>query len=168
MPRPNKKSYLNPKVVLRKTQIGQGLFVLQKIKKNEVVVDYENGPGRIIGPKESTHFFKQGFDYGIQVGDDKFFAAYDKTELEDVDFINHSCDPNCGLKGPLKIVAMRDIKPGEEITYDYAMSESAKYKMTCLCRSKNCRKIITGNDWKLPVLQKKYGEYFSEYLLKKI
>jgi len=39
------------------------------------------------------------------------------------DLVNHSCDPNCGLVGAVLVVAMRDIEPGEEITFDYAMSD---------------------------------------------
>ena len=37
----------------------------------------------------------------IQVDDDLFFAAMGDDDLEDEDFINHSCEPNCGIRGSL-------------------------------------------------------------------
>jgi hypothetical protein len=104
----------------------------------------------------------------IQVDDDLFFVATNKEELEDADFINHSCNPNCGIKGTLKVVAMREVEPGEEITIDYAMCESSEYAMRCNCESSDCRKTIRGNDWKIKELQKKYKGFFSDYLQKKI
>ncbi len=104
----------------------------------------------------------------IQVGEGRFFAATNKKELEDADFVNHSCSPNCGIKNALKIVAMRDIKPGEEITIDYAMQECSEFRMKCRCGSRDCRKTVTGRDWKIRRLQKKYKGYFSDYLRKKI
>ena len=93
-----------------------------------------------------------------------FSGDYLGQEWEEADFINHSCNPNCGIKGHLQIVAMRDIESGEEITFDYAMTESSDYSMDCKCGAKNCRKTITGNDWKLPILQKRYNGYFSNYI----
>jgi len=38
----------------------------------------------------------------------------------------------------------------------------------CNCGSKNCQKIITGNDWKIPELQERHKGYFSDYLAKKM
>lgn len=104
----------------------------------------------------------------IQVDNDLFFVATNKKELEAADHINHSCNPNCGINGTLKIVAMKDIGPGEEITFDYAMCESSKYEIKCACGSSNCRKTISGNDWKKRKLQKKYCGFFSDYLKRKI
>jgi len=63
---------------------------------------------------------------------------------------------------------MRDIEPGEELTFDYAMTESTQYSLKCECGAKNCRKLVTGDDWKILKLQKKYCGYFSNYLQEKI
>ena len=47
--------------------------------------------------------------------------------------------------------AVEEIKIGDELTYDYALAESNPlFKMECKCGNTNCRKIITGNDWKDP------------------
>jgi hypothetical protein len=43
---------------------------------------------------------------------------------EKANYTNHSCDPNAGFgSSPISLVAMRDVQVGEEITFDYAMSE---------------------------------------------
>lgn len=132
------------------------------------MADFTNGKGQYVDLKTADEFFEKGNDNQIQVGDNLFFYATTGKEVEAADFWNHSCDPNCGISGQLKIVAMRDIEPGEEVTFDYAMSESSVYSIECKCGSTNCRKIITGDDWQIPELQKRYKGYFSDYLAKKI
>jgi len=47
------------------------------------------------------------------------------------DYVNHSCTPNCGLAGNMLVVAMRDIAIGEELTFDYAMSDGGGAFPTC-------------------------------------
>ena len=64
-------------------------------------------------------------------------------------YFNHSCEGNLGFDDDGDFIAIRDITKGEELTYDYALAESnPEFRMLCTCGSKNCRKIITGNDWK--------------------
>ena len=162
-------SYISSKLEKRRSpKGGYGLFACKKILSGEPVVDFSQGPGRYVATQEMDRLYDQGYDYGIQVGDDAFFAATQDAELEAVDFLNHSCDPNCGIKGSLQIVAMRDIAPDEEITFDYAMSESSDFTMDCACGSLHCRGTITGGDWTRKDLQEKYRGYFSEYLENKI
>jgi SET domain-containing protein len=163
------RSYSSPKVVAKNSALdGKGLFAIQHISKDELLIDFSSGPGKFISLKESDELYDRGYDYMIQVDDDLFFAAMNDDELEVEDFINHSCGPNCGIRGSLQIIATRDIVAGEEITFDYAMTESSDYSMPCKCGKENCRRIITGNDWKNEKLQQKYAGYFSEYLNKKI
>jgi uncharacterized protein len=57
------------------------------------------------------------------------------------DYINHSCDPNCGLPvafGEIIILAGRDIVPGEELTVDYLSNHEIRH-LPCCCRSAGCR-----------------------------
>jgi hypothetical protein len=64
------------------------------------------------------------------------------------------------------MIAMRDIKKGEEICYDYALTEAHEhFQINCLCGRALCRKNVTGNDWKLPQLQEKYGRHFMPHIL---
>ena len=83
--------------------------------------------------------------------------------------LNHSCEPNCGLLGQMLLVAMRDIVPGEELSFDYAMCDASDYdEFRCLCGESTCREIVTGSDWRDPIVQAKYMGYFSPYLMKRI
>ena len=162
------KSYISSKIEKRSSGIGSGLYATQTIRKGEIIIDYNGGPGRIIGIAEADELYNKGYDYMIQVDDDKFFAATSNEEVEDTDYLNHSCNPNCGIRGSITIVAMRDIEEGEEITIDYAMAESSDYEMKCDCKSVLCRKAITGNDYKIEALQERYKGYFSDYLADRI
>ncbi len=83
-------------------------------------------------------------------------------------FSNHSCDPNIGVQGQIIFVAMRNIQPGEELTHDWATTDDEAYKVRCHCGAGNCRKIITGQDWRRKDLQEKYQDYMSWYLQQKI
>ena len=83
-------------------------------------------------------------------------------------FLNHSCNPNVGVQGNIVFVAMRDIRPKEELTIDYAMIDDMPYRMKCSCNGKNCRRFITGKDWKNKKLQKKYKGYFSTFIAAKM
>jgi uncharacterized protein len=85
------------------------------------------------------------------------------------DWVNHSCDPNSGLSGQVVLVAMRDIGAGEEICFDYAMTDSYPYdEFRCRCRSPLCRGRITASDWRIPDLRERYRGYFSPYLERRI
>ena len=161
-------SYSSPKVEMRNSHIsGRGLFAKESIQKGGLIISFENGKGKFINSTEADTLYDAGNDHMLQINDDLFFAATTPGEYETEDHINHSCDPNLGIDGSMKFVAMRDIKKDEELTFDYAMSESSDYKMKCYCGSKNCRKVITGNDWQLKYIQKKYNGYFSDYLQSK-
>jgi hypothetical protein len=63
---------------------------------------------------------------------------------------------------------MRDIRAGEELTHDWAMTDDDDYSVECNCGAANCRKILTGKDWQRADLQKRYAGYFSAYLARKI
>lgn len=82
------------------------------------------------------------------------------------DFVNHSCDPSCGLRGEAILVAMRRLHIGDEVTYDYAMSDCVDLVgWECNCGSFGCRGRVQGDDWKYrDELWLKYGDYFSPYL----
>jgi hypothetical protein len=71
------------------------------------------------------------------------------------------------MRGEITFVAMRDIGAGEELTHDWATTDDDNYSVECRCSAPNCRKIVTGKDWQLPELQKRYAGYFSAYLARK-
>lgn len=105
----------------------------------------------------------------IQIDEDLFIAPMSDEERElSMLYSNHSCDANLGLRGEITFVAMRDIRAGEELTHDWAMTDDDDYSVKCKCGSPNCRKTLTGKDWQRPELQKRYTGYFSAYLARKI
>ena len=56
------------------------------------------------------------------------------------DLVNHSCEPNCGIIGSCLLVAMRDIEVGEELCFDYAMTDTNDYdEFVCACGTPSCR-----------------------------
>jgi hypothetical protein len=59
-------------------------------------------------------------------------------------YVNHSCEPNCFMRvvrGHIIIFALRDIRPGEELTLDYGITYHPDTKR-CLCGSPACRKTL--------------------------
>lgn len=57
-------------------------------------------------------------------------------------FLNHSCNPTAGMRG-VTLIAIRDIKEGEEITADYSTFEGDhRWEMLCSCGHANCRGVI--------------------------
>ena len=105
----------------------------------------------------------------IQIDDDLFITPVTDEERElSMLYSNHSCDPNLGVRGEITFVAIRDIRVGEELTHDWAITDDDDYLVECKCGASNCRKILTGKDWQRPDLQKRYTGYFSAYLARKI
>ncbi len=85
------------------------------------------------------------------------------------DWFNHSCDPNAGLRGQLSLVARRAIARGEEVCFDYAMSDGSPYdEFACDCCAVQCRHQVTGDDWQRLELWDRYRGQFSPYLQARI
>jgi uncharacterized protein len=85
------------------------------------------------------------------------------------DWVNHCCEPNAGLRGQVTLVALRDIEAGEEICYDYAMSDGSPYDgFECRCGAARCRGRVSGDDWMLEELWDRYRGHFSPYLQARI
>ncbi len=161
-----KNSYLSPKITLcpKPEKGGYGLLAGQAIPAGELLAVWG---GRIITREELSQLGDILQRHSIQVEEDLFQVNDVEDELSD--YVNHSCDPNAGLSGQIALVARRDIAAGEEICFDYAMSDGSPYdEFECHCGARNCRKIITGNDWKNPELWERYQGYFSPYLQRRI
>lgn len=102
----------------------------------------------------------------VQVEEDLYLVP---TQVEPCDFINHSCNPNAGLSGQIALVALRAIQRGEEVCYDYAMTDGSAYdEFVCQCGEPICRGRVSGLDWMRPELQARYRGHFSPYLQRRI
>lgn len=85
------------------------------------------------------------------------------------DWINHSCDPNAGIRGQVSIVAMRRIHPGEEVCIDYAMCPTPRADdFSCACGSPRCRGHVSSDDWLLPEIQQRYRGFVSNVVVDRL
>lgn len=159
------KSYLSNKIEKRSSGIkGYGIFAKELIYEGEIVC--VKG-GHIL--KRNELFTSSVINSYHPISDDLYLAAETEDEEEIVKiYINHSCNPNCGIRGEITFVAIRDIEKGEEITFDYAFLDNEDYHFKCNCGTEKCRHIITGYDWKIKSLQEQYYPYFAVYLKEKI
>jgi SET domain-containing protein len=161
------RCYRSLKIEVRSGALeGRGVFATQEIEEGEVVAVKA---GHIVTADQLADITPSVGDYALQIHDGFYLSPTSKEEVPPmVIFINHSCDPNVGFDGQITYVAMRTIKPGEELCHDYAMERTDRYSLDCRCGLDLCRGTITGEDWKNPELQRRYGDYFSSYILKKI
>lgn len=159
------RSYVSQKIQIQQSPIhGLGMFAIEHISEGEIV--FIKG-GHVL--RRQDVFASGSISSYLPIDDDYVLGAADADEEEGIKlYVNHSCNPNCGVRGEITFVAMRDISPGEEITIDYAMVDNEDYEFVCRCGSKNCRGKVTGFDWKLPDLQQKYRGFFSRYLVEKM
>jgi len=163
-------NWLSPKAEPQKSiKHGMGIFAAEDIKKDEVVAVFG---GHIMTDEELSFLPDNVAHLALGIDDNLLIGANSVEETDDAEWFNHSCEPNAGLWGQIMLVVMRDIKKGEEITFDYVMSCSQRDKkrvlFSCECGSVNCRKEVTNQDWKIPELQEKYKGYFSPYVQRNI
>ena len=161
-------SYRSPKTEVRESPIhGRGLFAKSKIDKGEVVL--VKGGHIVDGETLRREITPRLGPVEIQIDDNFFIAPVTPEERElSMLYSNHSCDANLGIRGEITFVAMREIRAGEELTHDWAMTDNDNYSLECKCGAHNCRKTLTGKDWQRPELQARYDGYFSSYLARKI
>lgn len=115
---------------------GLGVFATRRFRRGEKTLMFR-GP---LLPTESI----DDFTHTIQVDVGMFLGASGRID----DYVNHSCEPNCGLESTpprLELVALRDIESGEEITFDYSTCILDEPELSsCGCESARCRGRIAG------------------------
>lgn len=119
---------------------GWGLFATKLIKKGGVVWRLNKNEVLLLTGEEVKKLptNKQKFAYPYK---EKYLI-----DLNNIRYLNHSCDPNAHPIGYKKLIASRDIQGGEEITYDYHSEDNNPNKISafkCNCGSKNCKKEIS-------------------------
>jgi len=143
------------RITARRSPIhGNGVFAVAPIKKGEEVVEYK---GTLMTDAEADEMYGDGGETGhtflFTLNDEYIIDANRKGNT--ARWINHSCVPNCraviheSASGNLRrdkvmIESIRNIKPGEELTYDYGIvldvPHTARLKKlwSCQCGSPNC------------------------------
>ena len=168
---------MEKRFIIKKSKInGLGCFASKLIKKGELIHILLGKTVSIPQLKKMYELGKERIDDPLQVGDLKYISL-SKPGI----FFNHSCNPNAGIKGRATLFALRDIKKGEEITFDYSTTEWTNdkawkinwtkiWKIKCNCKSSKCRKYIkTFNN--LPVkLKERYRQRraLPNFILRKI
>lgn len=161
-----KHRWITPKAKCENSKMsGLGVIAVKSIRKGEVV----GVLGGVVIDKSVIEGYRKKMGHvGIQISDEFWICPASRKELEETGVFNHSCEPNIGYFDSVTFVAIKDIKTGEELTFDYAFSEIFFEAFECKCGNKNCRKLIRPDDWKIKKIQNMYGKYFSPYLRQKI
>jgi len=127
---------------------GKGVFAVQDIAEGDVVIEYV---GEIVSwdeaqerhphdPKDPNHTFY------FHIDEDRVIDA--KYGGNSSRWINHACEPNCVAdedEGRVFIKALRNIRAGEELNYDYGLIIDERYtpklkaEYPCWCGAKTCR-----------------------------
>jgi uncharacterized protein len=148
-------------VIVRRSGVhGRGLFAARDIKKGERIIEYV---GEKVGKREGTRRTEAQWAKGR-------IYTFELNERHDIDgsvkwntarLANHSCDPNCEsdiIRGRIWVVALKDIRKGEEITYDYNFPVEDDL-LVCKCGTKKCRGYVVGSGYgrQLAAWKRKHG-----------
>ena len=128
---------------------GRGVFAASFIPKGTRIIEYK---GRRMSEKDADE------KYGDDSSPHTFLFLLDNEIVIDANhegnsarWINHSCDPNCEAieeNGRMFIDATRDIRTGEELSYDYNLvleerhTPAQKRLHACGCGTRKCRGTI--------------------------
>ena len=139
--------------IFGQSHIGKAVFANINFKKGEEITEFK---GQLMKRRELPELVMPEDDRFIQVGKDKYFGPSGGFD----DFFNHSCHPNAGIKyvgERVILIACKDIRKGEEITWDYStMMDEDQWEMDCMCKSKSCRKRIRDFKYLPKKIQERY------------
>ena len=121
---------------------GKGVFTRVPFQRGELILEFD---GRLTHASEITDF-----THYLQISPDEYLGPSGSFD----DFVNHHCDPNCGVffdGDRLVLKAIRDIDIDEQLSFDYGtIMFNEPTTFNCACGAKKCRKQI-GNFYMLPV-----------------
>lgn len=121
-------------IYVAQCDVGKGVFAARPFAPGEYIL-------RFAGPRTDSrdpiHYTPQGANL-LQVGTTAYILPRPRGL-----YVNHSCEPNAGLRGTRTLVAVRHIAVGEEIRFDYSttMAEDL-WTMECMCHAESCRRVI--------------------------
>ena len=125
-----------PRLITRGSDIhAAGCFALEPVVKGTRLLEYEGE--RITKDEGDLRYEGRPFTYLFGIGKGDIVIDGHGMAM----FVNHSCQPNCEtdeINGRVFIKAIRNIKAGEELTYDYWLYDGDD-EAPCHCGSKKCR-----------------------------
>lgn len=117
---------------------GLGLFATRPIRKRARIVEYK---GRLIGTKEANRLEARGNRYLYEINSRWTVDGTPRSNI--ARYANHSCNPNAesyNVKLRVFLRALRNIKPGEEIVYDYGTDYLKNVIGRSNCKCSRCRR----------------------------
>ena len=132
---------------------GRGVFALLHIPKGTRVIEYK---GELITDDEADRRYAHLHEHSPHT---MLFSLENNLVIDATRrgnsgrWINHSCTPNCQVEEEgtkIFIDACRDIRPGEELTYDYNLqlgephTRAAQRAHACFCGTRRCRGTMLG------------------------
>ena len=144
------------RIAVRSSPIhGRGVFALRKIPKGTRIIEYK---GQLITDKEADRRYSRAHEHSphtMLFSVDGGWVIDATRRGNSARWINHSCAPNCDIEEEDRrvfIEARREIRPGEELTYDYNLqigekhTKAAKREHACFCGSRGCRGTMLGEE----------------------
>ena len=144
------------RIAVRESPIhGRGVFALRAIPKGTRIIEYK---GKLITDEEADRRYGRVQEHSAHT---MLFSVDDGLVIDatrngnSARWINHSCSPNCKIEEEnhrIFIEARRDIRPGEELFYDYNLqigerhTQKAKREHACLCGARRCRGTMLGEE----------------------
>ncbi len=116
-----------------KSSAGRGLFVEEPIKNGACIIEYIGGPATTLQQKKNTG------KYLFWTSDSSMIDGY--IHANKARFINHSCRPNCEIdlkNRRIFVFAKKNIKVGEELSYDYGPEYFNLHFSGGRCRCEKC------------------------------
>jgi len=142
-------------IVKRSSIHSRGVFAKKNIPQGTRIIEYV---GDKITKKESDRRADIPISLNKKCKTVGAVYIFELNKRNDIDgfvsyntarFINHSCSPNCEtviLRGHIWIIALRDIKKGEELSYNYGYRYDGSDEHICYCRAHNCVGYILSDD----------------------
>ncbi len=164
--------YIHPQLYVAKSYISEkGIFTYVYIPKGTIIFSGIHGSYKhltqadILDLDDITR--EKYMRYSVQVDDDKWSGPSDPEPDDITVYTNHSCVPNAFFVSEYTLVSLRNIYPGEELTYDYATTDTSKLinDVECHCHTDKCRGKIKSSDW-MTISLPKY--VFLPYIQKKL
>jgi uncharacterized protein len=121
-----------------RSRTGLGLFATAPIRKRSRVAEYK---GPLLTTKNTAKIEASGNRYLYEINSRWTIDGTPRSNV--ARYANHSCNPNCdttAVKHRVFIFALRNIKSGEEITYDYGIDYLKNVIGRSNCRCSRCRR----------------------------
>ena len=129
----NSKTSLKNTLIVKKSRIhNKGVYAKRSIAKDEHIIRYLGT--RLTYKQASAETADDTYHYQIS-------KRYTIDGKNDARYINHSCEPNCEsdiIRGVIWIIAIRDIKKGEELSYNYCYDSKEALDYPCRCGASIC------------------------------